>query len=91
MPRISKSKKEKIAEQILHYLFSQAPKPLFTSQIAEEIARDEEFTLFLLKDLKLKSLVLEVNKNTMGKEYIRRKRWLLSNHAYQAYSAQLKK
>jgi DNA-binding IscR family transcriptional regulator len=86
MPRISNTKKEKISEQILHHLFSQSPNPIFTSQIAEEIARDEEFTLSILKELKTKGLVLQVNKNTQGKEYIRRKRWLLSNQTYNAYS-----
>ena len=90
MPRISNSKKERISEQILHHLFSQSPKPLFTSQIAEEIARDEEFTLSLLKELKTKSLILEINKNTQGKEYLRRKRWLLSSPAYKIYSQQQK-
>lgn len=88
MPRISKTKKEKISEQILHYLFASSPNPIFTSQIAEEIARDEEFTLVLLRDLKSKSLVLEVTKNLVGKDYVRRRRWILSSQAYTAYAGQ---
>lgn len=86
MPRISQSKKEKISEQILYHLFRNSPQPQFTSQIAEEIARDEEFILELLKDLKSKNLINEVNKNTLGKNYVRRKRWILSKQVYDAYA-----
>lgn len=86
MPKISQQKKDKISEQILHYLFSVSPELKFTSEIATEIARDEEFTKSLLTELKLKSLVTEVNKNSLGKEYLRRQRWRLSNSAYNAYS-----
>jgi DNA-binding IscR family transcriptional regulator len=85
MPKISQQKKDRIAEQILHYLFSSSPQPLFTAQIASEIARDEEFTLSLLSSLKSKGLVLEVNKNNSGTDYIRRKRWIISPKAYEAY------
>jgi len=88
MPPISQVKKDKIQEQILHHLFAQSPQPLFTSQIAQEIARDEEFTKLLLQNLKLKSLIIEVNKNPSGVQYIRRQRWRLSNHAFDAYSQQ---
>jgi len=86
MPPISQAKREKISEQILHHLFSVSPQPHFTAQIAREIARDEEFTKSLLFDLKTKGLVLEVNKNNSGNEYLRRKRWLLSIKAFEAYS-----
>ena len=41
--KISKEKKEKICEQILMFLYSIAPKPVFTVTIAREIARDEEY------------------------------------------------
>jgi len=85
MPRISQQKKDKIAEQILHLLFDKSPQPLFTSQIANEIARDEEFTKSLLLELKSKSLVSEVSKNPKGIPYLRRQRWRLSNHAFKAY------
>ena len=87
MPSISNKKREKISEQILHYLFSVSPLAKFTSEIAKEIARDEEFTKSILKELKTKSLVIEVNKNPFGFDYIRRQRWLLSPQAYEAYKA----
>jgi len=83
--RISKEKKEKISEQILALLYSINPKALFTSQIAYEIARDEEFVKGLLNTLKSKNLVIEIKKNSKGVDYARRSRWRLSNKAYKAY------
>jgi len=83
--RISKEKREKISEQILLFLYSVNPKPIFTLHIAKELARDEEFTKKILLDLKNKKLVLEIKKNPQGKEYKRRSRWTLSEKAYQAY------
>lgn len=83
--KISDEKKEKISEQILALLYSITPKPLFTSHIAREIARDEEFTKDLLLELKNKKLVIEIKKNPKGILYIRRLRWRLSDTAYKAY------
>jgi uncharacterized protein YuzE len=82
---ISKEKKEKISEQILAYLYLTNPKPLFTSYIAKELARDEEFVKNLLIELKKKGLVIGINKNSKGKEYIKRSRWKLSDSAYLLY------
>jgi|TARA_Y100000310_G_scaffold336932_1_gene422747 hypothetical protein len=86
MPRISSKKIEKIQEQILHHLFTISPESHFTNKIAEEIARDEEFTKTLLQDLKSKSLIIEINKNPKGQQYSRRQRWSLSPKAYDIYS-----
>ena len=83
--RLSQEKRDKISEQILHYLFSVSPEMKFTAEIARDIARDEEFTKFLLKELKSKELVVEINKNNSGLDYTKRKRWRLSNQAYSAY------
>lgn len=85
MPRLSQSKRDKIAEQLLHHLFSIAPEASFTVTIAREIARDEEFTRSLLIDLKNKKLVVEIAQNPSGLDYKRRRRWRLSNEAYEAY------
>lgn len=85
MPEISKSKKEKISEQILAYLFTISPESKFTSEIAEEIARDEEFTKQLLNNLAEKKLVVSIKKNNEGTAYARRIRWRLSNEAYEVY------
>ncbi len=85
MPKISQGKKDKIAEQILHYLFSISPSSSFTSSIANEIARDEEFTKSILQELKNKNLIIEINKNPEGIQYRKRQRWRLSNQAFDAY------
>ena len=89
MPKISKVKRDKISEQILHYLFTIAPRSAFTVTVAKEIARDEEFTKCILKDLESKKLVITVTKNPQGVNYLKRQRWRLSNEAYTAYQKQL--
>lgn len=84
---ISKEKQEKISEQILAYLFSTNPKPLFTFSIAKEIARDEEFVKKLLLNLKKKNLVIEVKKSPKGMGYIKRSRWKLTEEVYNLYKS----
>jgi len=83
--KISQKKREKIYEQVLATLFSKSPQALFTSQIAQEIARDEEFIKKILLELKQKRLVIEIKKNSKGIQYIRRSRWRMSNEAYTVY------
>ena len=83
--KISKQKREKISEQILAYLYSISLRPTFTSHIAREIARDEEFVKDLLKELKNKKIVIEIRKNPQGVDYRRRSRWKLSDKAYEVY------
>jgi len=85
MPRVSQEKKDKISEQILHHLFTVTPDSRFTSEVAKEIARDEEFTKVLLVDLLKKKLVVEINKNSKGIDYTKRQRWRLSNQTFEAY------
>lgn len=83
--KLSKEKRDKIAEQILALLFNSFPKQLFTAEIAKEIARDEEFIKSLMQELRDKNLVLAIKKNETGKDFIRRIRWQLTSPAYQAY------
>ena len=83
--KISEEKKEKISEQILALLYSVSPRLLFTSYIAKELARDEEFIKRLLLELKGKNLVIKVTKNPKGVPYLKRLRWKISDVAYQAY------
>lgn len=90
MPKISKEKERKIQESILQLLFQNNPKTLFTSQIAKELARDEEYIKKLLLDLESKELVTRVKKNPFGGEYSKRMRWSLSNKAYVAYKNLIK-
>ena len=84
--KISGKKREKISEQILSVLFENSPKSMFTSHIAMEIARDEEFVKDLLNELSNKKLVVPIKKNPEGIVYSRRIRWRLSNQAYDLYS-----
>jgi len=86
--KISNVKREKISEQILVFLYSINPKPAFTSHIADEIARDEEFVKQLLIGLKNKNLIKNINKNPSGKLYKKRMRWVLSDSTYKIYKNQ---
>lgn len=85
MPSISKKKKSKISEQILSYLYSISPEAAFTSKIAEEVVRDEEFTKSLLEELEKGKLLIRINKGPDGQDYARWSRWRLSNAAFDAY------
>ena len=87
--KLSKEKRDRIAEQILSFLFYQSPKSIFTAHIAKEIARDEEFIKKLLEELKKKKLVIKIKKNPEGIPYIRRSRWKLSDTTYTIYKRRL--
>jgi len=87
MPRISQQKKEKIYEQILFHLFTIFPKQAFTSEIAKEVARDEEFIKTLLSELSKQDLVVMIDKNPSGVRYSKRLRWRISNKAHNIYSS----
>jgi hypothetical protein len=85
MPRISNKKEDKIKESVLHLLFQQAPKAMFTASISQELARDEEYVKKLLLDLESKKLVSSVKKNQEGIPLKRRIRWHLTQPAYETY------
>jgi len=88
--RLSQTKKDRIAEQILSFLYHSFPKQPFTAEIAREIARDEEFIKRMLFDLKEKQLVLPIRKNAKGQAFTRRLKWRLSNKVYDVYSEKSK-
>ncbi len=91
MPTISNKKKDKISEQILSILYDNFPKLFFTSHIAKEIARDEEFTKSLLNELDSKDLITKIQKNPKGVDYTKRIRWKLSNKTYNIFNNNLRK
>ena len=91
MPKISNEKKQKIQEQILFYLYNSFPTPKFISDIAKELARDEEFIKTLMIHLSKNELIIKIDKNPQGIKYTKRLRWRLSNKAHKAYSTQQKK
>ena len=83
--KLSQEKKDKIMEQILHYLYQSFPRNPFTAEIAREIARDEEFIKKLLLELKEKNLVLVIRKGKNGEVFSRRMKWKLTNNVYNIY------
>ncbi len=88
--RLSQDKKDKIAEQILAFLYHSFPKQPFTAEIARELVRDEEFIKRLLLELKDKNLIIAIKKNDKA-VFSRRIKWRLSNKVYEAYSNKLNK
>jgi predicted transcriptional regulator with HTH domain len=83
--RLSKAKKDRIAEQVLSYLYHIFPEQPFTAEIAREIARDEEFIKRILFELKEKSLIIPIKKNSKGIVFTRRIKWRLSKQVYEVY------
>ncbi len=84
--RISEQKIKKIKETILAFLFQNSPKSFYTFNIAQELARDEEFIKRLLYGLAKDGLVTKVEKNAKGIKYLKREKWRLTNKAFKAYS-----
>ncbi len=88
--KLSKSKKDRIAEQILAFLYQSFPNQPFTAEIAREIARDEEFVKRILFELKEKGLVVSIRKNSKGLVFTRRSKWTLNKKVYDVYSEKAK-
>ena len=86
--RLSESKKERISEQILSFLYHSFPAQPFTAEIARDLARDEEFIKRLLFDLKEKGLVTPIRKNAKGDIFTRRLKWRLAQKVYDVYKSQ---
>lgn len=84
--KISQTKKDRIIEQILSFLYHSFPNQPFTAEIAREIARDEEFIKNILFDIRAKGLVLPIRKNSKGEIFSRRLKWRLTNKVYDIYS-----
>jgi predicted transcriptional regulator with HTH domain len=85
--RLSSNKRDKIAEQILSYLFHSFPNTPYTAEIAREIIRDEEFVKRLLLDLTEKGFVVPIKKNNKGDPFLKRSKWRLSNKVYEVYKS----
>lgn len=83
--KISKEKKDRIAEQVLLFLYHSFPKEPFTAEIAREIIRDEEFIKKILFELKEKNFIISVRKNKKGEPFSRRLKWRLTNQVYDIY------
>ncbi len=77
MSRISPERFRKIAEQALGVLYDAFPKPLSTRAVAEELARDNEFTLKVLEFLEKQKLAGRVARGKTG-SLERAVRWKIS-------------
>lgn len=89
MPKISGKLFERVSELVLETLFANYPQPLFTSQTAFQIGRDEEFTKKVLEFLEEKKLVERISKTREGKEYALRTKWRLAPQVYAHYSKKI--
>ncbi|MGV8151825.1 MAG: hypothetical protein ACP5OG_01995 [Candidatus Nanoarchaeia archaeon] len=85
--KISQEKRNKISEQIMLYLYTSFPNQPFTAEVAEEIARDEEFVKRILFDLKERGLVVSIRKNKNGEAFSRRIKWTLTEKVYEIYKS----
>ena len=71
-----------LKNDILAILYESSLKPMYTSHIADELRRDNEFVLKLLLELKKEKLVKEVKKGKRG-EFLARKKWVIPPEARQ--------
>lgn len=74
-----------IKDDIISHLYNNQLRSYFTSQIAKEIRRDNEFALKLLSELQEQGLVEQIKKNKQGKQYLARIKWRIPNHVIKAY------
>lgn len=79
MSKVSDKVIEKIKEDILYYLYQEGIKAKYTKEIADEIGRDKEFVLRILKDLEKRKLIKNVLK------YKVRKKWVMEDLVYKKY------
>ncbi len=85
--RLSQTKKNRIIEQIILFLYHSFPREPFTAQVAREIARDEEYVKRILFELKEKGITVSIMKNNKGEPFSRRLKWRLSSKAYEIYKS----
>ena len=96
MSKISDKKKIKICEEILRVLYDTSPKDLSTYHIANEVLRDNEFVLGLLRSLEERSVIVglsKVNKGKMGESVFKatkkskKKRivWRMTDRSFKEY------
>jgi len=89
MSQISKKKVDKIKEDVLSVLFEAGLRGMFTKQISDEIARNDEFVLKLLLDLEKQNIVKQIRNTKKGTQFIRRKQWTMTDKAYETYKTLL--
>lgn len=82
MSKISEHKEKRIKEEILRLLYENYPKLMYTVEIADELIRDDEFILKLMKYLNKANLATIFEEN-MGRKV--KRKWGLNKDAYKEY------
>ena len=82
MSKISRINKDKIKDELLRILYDSYPNFMYTYQVSENIIRDDEFVLNLLKELENDKLIKTFNENK-GKKV--KRKWGLTKEAYSKY------
>ncbi|MBI5228737.1 hypothetical protein HY991_01405 [Candidatus Micrarchaeota archaeon] len=77
MSKISEKTFNKIAESVLGLLYDKFPLSMSTVEIADELARDNEFIARVLKFLESKKYVERLEKSNSGVSYTKWMRWKL--------------
>ncbi len=85
MSKISERNISKIKENIIRILYDEYPQAIFSTYISKLEARDHEFIMKLLKELENSGIVKPITKSKLGKPYLQRKKWMLSNEVYEKY------
>jgi|TARA_Y100000310_G_scaffold72227_1_gene68247 DNA-binding MarR family transcriptional regulator len=83
MSRLSDKTVEKIKNDILYVLYEAKLNGMFTKHIGDEIARDDELILRLLKDMENANLVKRIS------NFKRRVKWVMTEEAYSKYREML--
>ena len=82
MSKVSIEKEKKIKEEILRLLYENYPKMFYTKNIADDLIRNDEFILKLMKELNKDDLVINLKESKGNK--IKRK-WGLNQGTYKEY------
>ncbi|MBI2663129.1 hypothetical protein HYX15_01200 [Candidatus Woesearchaeota archaeon] len=83
MSRLSNKVIDKIKNDILYVLYESKLKGVFTKHIGDEIARDDELVLRLLRDMEQAKLVKKIS------DFKRRTKWVMEDEAYKKYKEML--
>ncbi len=86
MSRISEANFKRIAESALGVLYDHFPLPLSTTQLAQQLARDNEFVLKIMLFLEQKGLAANVMKGLTG-DLSRTVKWKMTKQAKDSYDA----
>jgi len=78
LSRISQRTFGKVAESALAFLNERYPEAVTCREVAEELARDNEFVAKVLFFLKEKGLAMQVTASPRGRDYVRWTKWTLT-------------